>query len=248
MLLSLRERYLQLLNFEIEHGLFGGVGNGLGPDAFGRQSTRAWTFGRNRAQSPIGIDHHHSGRSCGNRCTVDIVNKAPVTFLPKNTVHTRVMADDDIVIGDGNTRSGLSAYAYVVARGFVAHKRHITDGRVVVSARVGSERFPTDGRVGAAGGIVHERKVTSGSVGTAAVVKHQRVGSSGGVLCAAGVEQKRRSAHGSIGICVVEDQRSTANTSIETAGAIQKERTPTERLYFQRRWSENQAHRILPLS
>ena len=99
-------RYLQLLNFEIEHGLFGGVGNGLGPDAFGRQSTRAWTFGGNRAQSPIGIDHHHSGRSCGNRCTVDIVDKAPVTFLPKNTVHTRVMADDDIVIGDGNTRPG----------------------------------------------------------------------------------------------------------------------------------------------
>ena len=107
-----------------------------------------------------------SGRSCGNRCTVDIVDKAPVTFLPKNTVHTRVMADDDIVIGGGNTRSGLSAYAHVVARGFAAHKRQITDGRVVVSAGIGSERFPTDGRVGAAGGIVHERKVTGGSVGS----------------------------------------------------------------------------------
>src|SRR5205823_11668589 len=116
----------------------------------------------------------------------------------------------------------------VIARGYVALERLITDGCVVVSGGVGSERFPTDGGVGAAGGIVHERKVTGGSVGGTAVVKDQRISSNGGVLCAGGVEQERCCAHCGIGICVVECQRSTANTSIETAGRIQKERTPTK--------------------
>ena len=132
---------------------------------------------------------------------MDIVDKAPVTFLAKNTVHTRVMADDDIVIGGGDTRPSHFAY-----------------GNVIASADVGSERFPTDGRVGAAGGIVHERKVTSGSVGVTAVVKDERVGSNGGVLCAGGVEQKRCRAHCGIGISSVEDQRSSANTGVEAAG------------------------------
>ena len=73
---------------------------------FGRKSTRVGSIGGDRAQSSIGIDHHESGRRGGNRRTEDIVDKAPVTFLAKNTVHTRVMADDDIVIGGGDTRPG----------------------------------------------------------------------------------------------------------------------------------------------
>ena len=93
-----------------------------------------------------------------------------------------MVADDDIIIGGGDTRPGLPAYAYVIARGFAVRKRHITDGRVVVSARVCGECFRTDRRVGAASGIVHQRKVTAGSVGHTAVVKDQRVGSNGGVL------------------------------------------------------------------
>ena len=160
---------------------------------------------------------------------MDIVDKAPVAFLAKNTVHTGVMADDDIIIGASDTRPSHSAYGDVIARGFAALERLITDGCVVVSGGAGGECFPTSGRVGTAGGIVHERKVTSGSVGGTAVVKDERISSNGGVLCAACVEQQRYSAHCGIGICGVEDQRSNANTSIETAGGIQKERPPTNR-------------------
>jgi hypothetical protein len=108
---------------------------------------------------------------------VDIVDKASVTFLAKHTVHTREMADDDIVIGSGDTRPSHAAYGNVIARGYAALERQITDGCVVVSAGVGSERFRTDGRVGAAGGIVHQRKITGGCVGRTAVVKDECVGS-----------------------------------------------------------------------
>ena len=229
LLLLLRNGCLQTLNCLIQHGLLGGIGNGLGPDAaFGRKSTRIGSIHGDRAQSSIGIDHHHSGRGGGNRRTGNIVDSAPVTDLAKNTVHTRVVADDDIVIRGGDTRSGHAAQGNVIARGYVALERLITDGCVVVSGGVGSERVTAYGGVGAAGGIVHERKVTSGSVGGTGVVKDQRIGSNGGVLCAGGVEQERYRAHCSIGICVVEGQRSSANSSIETAGGIRKERTPTE--------------------
>ena len=205
------------------------IGNGLGPDAaFGRKSTRIGSIHADRAQSSIGIDHHHSGRRGGNRRTKDIVDSAPVTDLAKNTVHTRVVADDDIVIDAGDTRPSHAAQGNVIARGYVALERLITDGCVVVSGGVGSERFPTDGRVGAAGGVVHERKVTSGSVGRTAVVKDQRIGPNGGVLCAGGVEQERCRANCSIGIRIVKSQRSTADTGIETAGGIKRERTPTK--------------------
>ena len=99
LLLLPRDSCLQAFDCAIEHGLLGGVGNGLGPDAFGRKSTRGGSIGGGRAQSAIGIDHHDKGRGGGNRRTMDIVDKAPVTFLAKNTVHTGVMADDDIIIG-----------------------------------------------------------------------------------------------------------------------------------------------------
>ena len=228
LLLLLRGRCPQVLNFEIDHGLLGGVGNGLRPDsAFGRKSTRVGSIHGDRAQSSIGIDHHDSGRRGGNRRTGDIVDSAPVTDLAKNTVHTRVVADDDIIIDGGDTGPGHAAQGNVIARGYVALERLITDGCVVVSGGVGSERFPTDGRVGAAGGIVHERKVTNGRVGRTAVVKDQRIGPNGGILCAGGIEQERCCANCCIGICVVEGQRSSANAGIETAGGI-KERIPTE--------------------
>ncbi len=143
-------------------------------------------------------------------------------------MHARVVTDDDVVIGGGDTRPGHFAYAtwWLVVSVFC--EREITGGCVVVPAGVGSERFRTDGRVEAAGGIVHERKVTGGSVGVTAVVKDERVGSNAGVVCAAGIEQQRCSAHRRIGIPVVERQRSAANTGVEAAGRIQKERTPTK--------------------
>src|SRR5262249_48129271 len=130
LLLLLRDGCAQVLNFQIKHSLLGGVGNGSGLTAFGRKSTRS--LGGERAQSSIGIDHHNSSRRGGNRCTGDVVDKAPVTFLAKNTVHTRVMTDDDIVIGGSDTRPCLSAYGNIITRGFVAHERLITDGGIVV--------------------------------------------------------------------------------------------------------------------
>ena len=229
LLLLLRDGCLQVLNCAIEHGLLGGIGNGLGPDvAFGRKSTRIGSIGSDRAQSSIGIDHHHSGRGGGNRRTENIVDSAPVTDLAKYTVHTRVVADDDIVIDAGDTRPGHAAHGNVLTVADVTLERLIADGCVVASGGVGSERFPTSGRVGAAGGIVHERKITGASVVRTGVVKDERIGSNGGVLCAAGVEQERCHAHCGIGTSVVEGQRSTANTGIETAGRIQKERSPTK--------------------
>src|SRR5439155_22331807 len=161
--------------------------------------------------------------------TEDIVDIAPVTLLAKNTVHTRVVADDDIIVGGGDTRPGHCAYGNIIARGYAALERLITDRCVVVSGGIGSERFRTDGRIGTAGGIVQEGKVTSASVGGTAVVKDERVGSNRGVLCAGGVEQQRCCAYCGIGIRVVEVQRSGANTGIEVAGAINKEGLETKR-------------------
>ncbi len=110
LLLLLRDGCLHALKCALEHGLLGGVGNGLGPDAaFGRKSTRVGSVHGERAQSSIGIDHHDSGRRGGNRRTGDIVDSAPVTDLAKNTVHTRVVTDDDIVTGGGDTRPSHAA-------------------------------------------------------------------------------------------------------------------------------------------
>src|SRR5438552_9415321 len=63
LLLLLRDGCLQALNCLIEHGLLGGVGNGLGPDAaFWRKSTQVGSIRGDRAQSSIGIDYDHSRR------------------------------------------------------------------------------------------------------------------------------------------------------------------------------------------
>src|SRR4030095_8363318 len=133
--------------------------------AFGRRSTWARSFTGDRAQSSIRIDHHDRSGGSGHRRTGDIVDKALVTFLAENAVHTRVVADDDIIIGGGDPRPGHPAYGNIIARGLVALERQIADGCVVVSGGISSERLITDGRVEAAGGIVHERKVTGGCVG-----------------------------------------------------------------------------------
>src|SRR5262245_6682168 len=186
LLLLLPDRCLQLLNLKVEHRLLGGVGNGLGQDAFGRKSTRIGPVRDDRTQSSIGIDHHESGCGCGNGRTRDIVNKAPVTFLAKHTVHTRVMADDDIIVGGGDTRPGHCAQGNVIARGYAALERLSTDGRVVVS-----------------GGIGSESKGTSGRIGVTTVVKLERGSANSGVLCAAGVEQQGCRADRGIGIGVV---------------------------------------------
>ena len=189
LLLLLRGRCLQAFNYMIEHCLFGGIVNGLGPDAaFGGKSTRIVSIGGGRAQSSIGVDHHHSGRGGENRRTKDVVDKAPVTFLAEYTVHSRMVANDDIIIDAGNTGSRHAAYGDVITVAEVTLERLIADGCVVASGGVGSERFPASGRVGAAAGIVHERKIPGAGVVRTGVVKDERIGSKSGVLCAAGVE------------------------------------------------------------
>src|SRR5947207_13471083 len=174
LLLLLRDCCLQAFNYAIEHGLLGSVGNGLGPDtAFGGKSTRVRSIGSGRAQSTIGIDHHHSSRGGGNRRTEDIVNGAPVTDLTKDTVHARVMTNDDIVIDAGDTGPGHAAYGNVITVAEVTLERLLTDACAAPSRSVGSERFPTSGRVGAAAGIVHERKITGASIGATGGVKDE---------------------------------------------------------------------------
>ena len=46
------------------------------------------------------------------------------------------MADDDIVIGRGDTIPGVSAYAHVVVCVYAELERQITDGRVAGSGGV----------------------------------------------------------------------------------------------------------------
>src|SRR5207244_4567551 len=117
-------------------------------------STRIGSIGGGRAQSPIGIDHHHSSRGRGNRRTEDIINGAPVTDLTKDTVHARVVTNDDIVIDAGDTGPGHAAYGNVLTVAEVTLERLIADGCVVASGCVGSDRFPTSGCVEAAASIV----------------------------------------------------------------------------------------------
>src|SRR5205823_1889556 len=213
----------------IEHGLPGSIGDGLGPDSFGRKSTRISSISSKSAQSSIGIDHHHNSCRSGNRRTEDIVDGAPVTDLSKNSVHTRVVSNDDVIIGAGDSRACHLAYGNVVTISNAALERLIANGRVVVSGSIGSKRFPPSGSVGAAGGIVRQSKVTGGSVRATAAVKDKRIRSNGGVLCAGRIEQERCCANCGIGLCIVNGQRSSANTGIEAAGRIQKERPPTKR-------------------
>ena len=89
------------------------VGNSLGLDAFGRRFTRDWVR-QDGAPCPI---FHRDRRSTTraiaaeviNVRTIDIADIADVTFLAKTTVHTRMMADDDVIIDDGDPRPGHCA-------------------------------------------------------------------------------------------------------------------------------------------
>src|SRR2546423_5722885 len=98
LLLLPRDGCLQALNCAIEHGLPGSVGDGLGPDSFGRKSTWVSSIGSKSAQSSIRIHHDHNSCRSGNRRTEDIGNRAPVTDLSKNSVRTRVESKDDVII------------------------------------------------------------------------------------------------------------------------------------------------------
>jgi outer membrane receptor protein involved in Fe transport len=107
LVLLLRDRRPQVLNFEIEHGLLGSVGIGLGLNAFGRRSTRVGSLGGDRAQSPIGIDHHNSGRRCGNWRTGDIVYKASLGRLTA-TVNGTWLSRAELQILPATKRFGIA--------------------------------------------------------------------------------------------------------------------------------------------
>src|SRR5262249_5800515 len=120
--LLLRDDCVQTVDFEIEHGLPGAIGNGLGPgagrftrisDARSRRSKKRYS-----AQPSIGIDEYHAGNvtEVVNVLTIDVADIADVIFLTKATVHTRLVANDDIVVDDHDPGPGRSAYRHVIAR------------------------------------------------------------------------------------------------------------------------------------
>ena len=82
------------------------VGEKIHPYRLHRRRCSCPAFHRNR-RGP------NSCRRGGNRRTVDVADKAPVTYLAKNTVDTIMVADDDIVIGDGDTIPGVVTNSHV---------------------------------------------------------------------------------------------------------------------------------------
>ena len=171
----LRYRCLQLVNFEIERGVLGAVGNGLARAPVGIKSTSVPCTGGEgeRPQPSFGIDHHGLWiKIGGNRRTVDVGDKAPVTYLAKCwiRVHTRVVADDHIVIGGGETRPGQSAHAHVVGSGLTVLERQIADGSVILTVDVALHDTNTQGCVVEAVGVGDERVKTDGRVGAGVVV------------------------------------------------------------------------------
>src|SRR5262249_4341089 len=79
-----------------------------------------------------------------------------------------------------------------------------------------------------AGSVVKERECSNGIVFSSDIIANECVSSNRHVRSAGGVEQKRCCPHCRVGVSVVERQRSTANTGIEGAGDIRKQRTPTK--------------------
>ena len=106
---QLRDSGFQFLNFAIEYGLFGGVGNGLGLDAFGRKSARVGSIGDGeRAQPSIGIDEHEAAVPAETGVPLMLSIKHLSLTWPKTRAH-QTLANDDIIIGGGDTIPGVSA-------------------------------------------------------------------------------------------------------------------------------------------
>src|SRR5438552_1520721 len=143
LVLLLRDGCLQILQFEIKHGLVAGVGNGLGLDAGGFTGisagrTRGSRSNRQGAQPSIGIDPYHTGNPTEvvNVRTVDIADVADVIVLAKATVYARKVTDDNIVIDDGDPGPGHSAYGDVNTRHYAVLESQIANDCVVDSAGV----------------------------------------------------------------------------------------------------------------
>jgi hypothetical protein len=107
-LLLLRDRRLQFFEFFVEHSLFRGIGSGRRGRWVNKFTRVGGAYGE-RAQASIRIDQHEMERPCIDWLIVDVVDKAPVTYLAKDAVHTGQMADHDIVIGGRETTPSVSA-------------------------------------------------------------------------------------------------------------------------------------------
>jgi hypothetical protein len=130
---------------------------------------------------------------------VYVADIAGVIHLAKNTVDTRQVADDDIVIDVGDTIPSMSAYANVVAGADATQKRQITDGSVVDTVDVTLEGTNTVGHVVEAGGVGNERMETGGRVGIAAGLILERTITDSRAAAAGGVIYKGECSNG----CVV---------------------------------------------
>jgi len=137
--LLLRDRCLQLLNFEIELGLPRHLAERRAGLRVGKKIPPGRSIDGERAQPSIGIDKHDSGRPGGNRRTEDVVDKAPVTYLPKNTVDTRVLA---------------------VGTGCVEPARGGTDRGIAAAVDIGSRAQTSRWPCCRADGVVGERLIT----------------------------------------------------------------------------------------
>src|SRR5437764_4168789 len=125
-----------------------------------------------------------------------------------------------------NVGSGWGRSAHVIIL-----ECQITNVSVSRAINIFEKRVIPNCVVGVSAGIVKQRKGTESVVVVGAcdavAVIDKRVGSKGGVLCAGAVEQKRRSTTGRIAIRSIEVQGSAANTGVEGAGGIKRERIPT---------------------
>ena len=172
------------------------------------------------AQVTIAIDVHGEG---GGSINARSINAADIRVFvigsaggnPADGNHIGVagktgIADinivaDDIWIGTRFKAYGSIVFASAILKCLAAHRS------VVASVSVVLQRERAHSRV----------------AGTVVVIDHGAC-SKGAVLCARGVEYKGRGAHCRVRICIVDDQCSGANASVETAGASPKQRIPTK--------------------
>ena len=150
-----------------------------------------------------------------NAADIRVLVRGPAGGNPADGNHIGIagktgIADIDIVADDVWIGTRCSAYGSIVIASAIL-KRPAAHCRVVASGSVGLQR----------------ERAHTGIVSSVVVVDHGGC-SKGAVPCARGVEQKGRGAHCRIGICIIEYQRSGANTGVVIGGASSKQRIPTK--------------------
>ena len=135
----------------------------------------------------------------------------------------RILAEsacaDRGIATSGIVKESIHPHSCILTSGIVSESKRADSG-IEATVRVDIQGECSVGRVFGAGGVAKERLIPNRSVDRPAVVVEKRVGSNRRIRFAAGVEQKRCGPHCGIGIRVVENQRSNANTGIKAAAAI----------------------------